>query len=99
MRSVRRLKGPARPVNDEQTRAQVLAALGGVDAVVLFDGDTPIELIRALRPDLLVKGADYQVSEVVGGTEVEDWGGEIFLATLVPGASTTSTIERIGRTA
>lgn len=93
--SVRRLKGPGRPVNDERTRALVLAALAGVDGVVLFDEDTPLELIRALRPDLLVKGADYRLDEVVGGTEVRGWGGEVLLAELVPSASTTGTITRI----
>jgi D-beta-D-heptose 7-phosphate kinase/D-beta-D-heptose 1-phosphate adenosyltransferase len=93
--SVRRLKGPGRPVNDERTRALVLAALAGVDAVVLFDEDTPLELIRGLRPDLLVKGADYRLDEVVGGAEVRGWGGEVLLAELVPQASTSGTITRI----
>lgn len=93
--SVRRLKGPGRPVNDERTRALVLAALAGVDGVVLFDEDTPLELIRALRPELLVKGADYRLEEVVGGAEVQGWGGEVLLAELVPAASTSGTIARI----
>jgi D-beta-D-heptose 7-phosphate kinase/D-beta-D-heptose 1-phosphate adenosyltransferase len=96
--SVRRLKGPERPVNDERARAHVLAALSGVDAVVVFDEDTPVELIRALRPDLLVKGADYSEDQVVGGADVRSWGGEIYLADLVPGRSTTATIARIGKT-
>lgn len=93
--SVQRLKGPGRPVNDEHSRALVLAALAGVDAVILFDEDTPIELIRALRPDVLVKGADYSVEDVVGAVDVRGWGGEVLLADLVPAASTTRTIARI----
>ncbi|MFO1067418.1 MAG: D-glycero-beta-D-manno-heptose 1-phosphate adenylyltransferase [Geminicoccaceae bacterium] len=95
--SVRRLKGPERPVNDERARAHVLAALSGVDAVVIFDEDTPLELIRALRPDLLVKGADYTRDQVVGGADVRAWGGEVYLAELMPGRSTTATIARIGK--
>ena len=95
--SVRRLKGPTRPVNDERARAHVLAALAGVDAVVIFDEDTPLELIGRLRPDVLVKGADYSMDQVVGGAEVRSWGGEVVLAQLVPDVSTTATIARIGR--
>lgn len=95
--SVRRLKGPTRPVNDERARAHVLAALSGVDAVVIFDQDTPLDLIERLRPDVLVKGADYSVEQVVGAAEVRSWGGEVVLAQLVPEVSTTATIARIGR--
>ncbi len=95
--SVRRLKGAGRPVNDERARAHVLAALAGVDAVVIFDEDTPLSLIRRLRPDLLVKGADYRPDQVVGGEDVRSWGGEVLLADLVPKMSTTATIARIGR--
>jgi D-beta-D-heptose 7-phosphate kinase/D-beta-D-heptose 1-phosphate adenosyltransferase len=95
--SVRRLKGPSRPVNGERARAHVLAALAGVDAVVIFDEDTPLELIARLRPDVLVKGADYSPDQVVGAAEVRAWGGEVVLADLVPDASTTATIARIGR--
>ncbi|HMR32583.1 MAG TPA: D-glycero-beta-D-manno-heptose 1-phosphate adenylyltransferase [Geminicoccaceae bacterium] len=95
--SVRRLKGPTRPVNDERARARVLAALSGVDAVVIFDEDTPLDLIGRLRPDVLVKGADYSIEQVVGAAEVHSWGGEVVLAGLVPDVSTTATIARIGR--
>jgi D-beta-D-heptose 7-phosphate kinase/D-beta-D-heptose 1-phosphate adenosyltransferase len=75
----------------------VLAALAGVDAVAVFDEDTPIEMIRSLRPDVLVKGADYTAEQVVGAEDVRGWGGEVFLAQLVPGASTTGTIARMSR--
>jgi D-beta-D-heptose 7-phosphate kinase/D-beta-D-heptose 1-phosphate adenosyltransferase len=94
--SVRRLKGAGRPVNDARARAMVLAALAGVDAVVVFDEDTPLELIRRLRPDLLVKGADYRLDQVVGAAEVRSWGGEVLLADLVSGASTSATLARVG---
>jgi D-beta-D-heptose 7-phosphate kinase/D-beta-D-heptose 1-phosphate adenosyltransferase len=93
--SIRRLKGPTRPVNDAHTRALVLAAIEGVDAVVEFDQDTPVDLIRALRPDLLVKGADYTLAQVVGADEVQSWGGEVYLAQLIPEMSTTATIGRM----
>jgi D-beta-D-heptose 7-phosphate kinase/D-beta-D-heptose 1-phosphate adenosyltransferase len=97
--SVRRLKGEHRPVQSEEARATVLASLAMVDLVVLFGADTPYELIAALRPDLLVKGADYQLDQVVGGDLVRSYGGEVLLARLEPGHSTTSTIGRIGRRA
>lgn len=93
--SVRRLKGPGRPVNHAAARAAVLAALAGVDAVVVFDEDTPIDLIRAIRPDVLVKGADYSLDQVVGASDVLGWGGEVHLATLTPEISTTRVIERL----
>lgn len=92
--SVRRLKGPTRPVNPENDRAIVLGAFGVVDAVVIFNTDTPIELIRAIRPDILVKGADYTLDKVVGADLVQSWGGEVRLANLVPGASSTNIIAR-----
>jgi D-beta-D-heptose 7-phosphate kinase / D-beta-D-heptose 1-phosphate adenosyltransferase len=95
--SVKRLKGPDRPVQNETARAIVLASLGAVDMVVLFDADTPVELIRALRPDVLVKGADYRVDQVVGGDIVQGYGGRVLLADIVPGHSTTTTIGRFGR--
>jgi D-beta-D-heptose 7-phosphate kinase/D-beta-D-heptose 1-phosphate adenosyltransferase len=95
--SVGRLKGPQRPVQDEVARAIVLASLGVVDLVVLFGEDTPLDLIRALRPDVLVKGADYRIDQVVGGDLVQSWGGEVKLAELSPGQSTTRTIARMGR--
>ncbi len=93
--SVKRLKGENRPVQSESARATVLASLSTVDAVTLFAEDTPLELIRALRPEVLVKGADYSVEQVVGADLVQGWGGRVVLATLVPGQSTTRTIERL----
>lgn len=93
--SVKRLKGQARPIQAEAARAAVLASLATVDCVTLFDEDTPVELIRALRPDVLVKGADYTVEQVVGGDIVLDYGGQVRLAELLPGNSTTATVARI----
>jgi D-beta-D-heptose 7-phosphate kinase/D-beta-D-heptose 1-phosphate adenosyltransferase len=93
--SVRRLKGPTRPVRSERDRAHVLAALEVVDAVVLFDEDTPLELIRALAPDVLVKGGDYSRESVVGAEDVLAHGGEVVIVPLTPGHSTTSTVERM----
>jgi D-beta-D-heptose 7-phosphate kinase/D-beta-D-heptose 1-phosphate adenosyltransferase len=78
----------------EQDRARILAALASVDAVVVFDESTPLHLIEALRPDLLVKGGDYAKDEVVGAAEVRGWGGRVELVPLVAGCSTTSLIER-----
>jgi D-beta-D-heptose 7-phosphate kinase/D-beta-D-heptose 1-phosphate adenosyltransferase len=95
--SVRRLKGPDRPVQNQDARAAVLASLAAVDAVVIFDEDTPVELIKQLRPDLLVKGADYRLDEVVGAEIVESYGGRVMLAPIVPGFSTTATIARAAR--
>jgi D-beta-D-heptose 7-phosphate kinase / D-beta-D-heptose 1-phosphate adenosyltransferase len=92
--SVRRLKGPARPLQSEIARATVLASLKSVDAVVIFEEDTPLQLIDVLEPDVLVKGADYTVSQVVGADLVLQRGGRVFLADLVPGHSTTNTLER-----
>jgi D-beta-D-heptose 7-phosphate kinase/D-beta-D-heptose 1-phosphate adenosyltransferase len=93
--SVRRLKGPGRPIQSEAARAAVLASLATVDCVTVFDEDTPIELIRLLRPDVLVKGADYALSQVVGADLVREYGGEVKLAELLPGNSTTATVARI----
>jgi len=93
--SVRALKGDGRPVNDLESRALVLAALSSVDAVTPFDAPTPLALIEAIRPDVLVKGADYTVDTVVGADLVKAYGGVVFLAPLVEGQSTTSTIGRI----
>ena len=93
-RSVSAAKGPGRPVNDLASRAAVLAALSCVDLVVAFDEETPIRLIEAARPDLLVKGGDYAVDQVVGADLVRGWGGEVKLATFVDGHSTTATLLR-----
>ncbi|HEY7930512.1 MAG TPA: D-glycero-beta-D-manno-heptose-7-phosphate kinase [Steroidobacteraceae bacterium] len=93
--SVRRLKGPGRPVQGEAARATVLASLKSVDAVVIFPQDTPLELIDALAPDVLIKGADYRVDTVVGADRVLQRGGKVLLIDLVPAHSTTGTIERM----
>ena len=92
--SVRRLKGPTRPLNDESSRAELLAALECVDIVCVFDDDTPLALIEAIRPDVLVKGGDYTPDEVVGRAEVESWGGTLALIPLVEGHSTTNLVRR-----
>jgi len=94
-RSVRALKGEGRPIHDLESRAMVLAGLGCVDLVAPFDEDTPIKLIEAARPDVLIKGADYAESEVVGGDLVKSWGGEVRLAEIVEGYSTTAAIARM----
>ena len=92
--SVRRLKGPERPIQDVASRADVLAALEAVDLVVVFEEDTPLELIRAVRPTVLVKGGDYTREQVVGHDIVEQNGGEVVLVDLVPGHSTTRIVAR-----
>lgn len=93
--SVKRLKGETRPVQSEAARAAVLASLSDVDLVVIFDEDTPYDLIKAARPDILVKGADYEIHQVVGADLVREWGGKTVLATLVDGQSTTATIQKL----
>ncbi|WP_420403099.1 D-glycero-beta-D-manno-heptose-7-phosphate kinase [Nisaea sp.] len=93
--SVARLKGPTRPVQSEAARAAVLASLATVDAVAIFSEDTPLELIRTIRPDVLVKGADYTVETVVGADFVQSCGGKVVLAQLEDGHSTTATIARM----
>ena len=93
--SVRRLKGPDRPLVEEDARAIVLAGLGCVDAVTLFDEDTPRELVAALLPDVLVKGGDYAPEAVVGREEVEAAGGEVRILPFVAGHSTTEIVRRI----
>jgi D-beta-D-heptose 7-phosphate kinase/D-beta-D-heptose 1-phosphate adenosyltransferase len=93
--SVRRLKGPSRPVRSERDRAHVLAALEAVDLVVSFDEDTPLELVSALRPDVIVKGGDYTPDSIVGAKEVKSWGGRVVVVPLTAGHSTTSIIERM----
>ena len=95
--SVRRLKGETRPVQSEAARGTVLASLASVDLVVIFDEDTPLALIKALQPDVLVKGADYTVEKVVGADVVMAYGGKVVLANLEAGFSTTATIARMRR--
>jgi len=97
--SVRRLKGPARPLNSASARAEVLSALEAVDAVTIFEEDTPLELISLICPDVLVKGGDYRPDEVVGRAEVESAGGELVLVPLVEGHSTTGLVRRAGERA
>jgi rfaE bifunctional protein nucleotidyltransferase chain/domain len=93
--SVRRLKGPTRPVRTEHERAYVLAALECVDLVVLFAEDTPLEIVKALRPDVIVKGGDYTEETVVGASEVRGWGGRVAIVPLTPGQSTTAIIRKL----
>ena len=94
-RSVAAGKGPGRPVNGLDSRARVLAALASVDLVVAFDDDTPLALIEACRPDLLIKGGDYELDGVVGREQVLGWGGEVRLASFMDGHSTTGTLRRL----
>ncbi|CAA7618545.1 Bifunctional protein HldE (Includes: D-beta-D-heptose 7-phosphate kinase; D-beta-D-heptose 1-phosphate adenylyltransferase) [Candidatus Terasakiella magnetica] len=93
--SVQRLKGPTRPVQSEASRATVLSSLATVDLVVIFGEETPLSLIETLRPDVLIKGADYTIATVVGAEQVQSWGGKVVLAELVNGQSTTNTIKRM----
>jgi rfaE bifunctional protein nucleotidyltransferase chain/domain len=94
-RSVRALKGPGRPLVPEGERAETLAALEPVDRVVLYDEETPRSIIAAVRPDVLVKGADWALDEIIGREEVEGAGGRVVRVELVPGRSTTSMVSRI----
>jgi D-beta-D-heptose 7-phosphate kinase/D-beta-D-heptose 1-phosphate adenosyltransferase len=93
--SVKRLKGPDRPVRSEAERVYVLASLEAVGAVTTFEQDTPLELVRVLQPDVIVKGGDYSPDTVVGAREVRARGGNVIIIPLTPGHSTTSTIERL----
>ena len=93
--SVRRLKGPTRPINDEATRTHLLAALAVVDAVVVFEEDTPYELIRAVQPDVLVKGGDWKPEQIVGADLVLARGGEVLSLPFIEGYSTTSIEQKI----
>jgi len=93
--SVRKLKGVHRPVNDQQSRALILASLLMVDAVIIFEEDTPLNLINAILPDILVKGGDYTIDEIVGAKEVIANGGKIVINPIVPGFSTSGLIEKI----
>lgn len=95
--SVKKLKGELRPVNDEDFRAHMMASLHIVDAVTLFGEDTPLELIHALKPDVIVKGGDYTIDKVVGADEVLKRGGEVRIVPFVKGYSTTALIETIQR--
>ena len=94
--SVRRLKGAGRPVRSEEERAFVLAAVECVDLVVVFPEDTPLELVTALKPDVIVKGGDYTEATIVGANEVKSWGGRVVVVPLTPGQSTTAIIGKLG---
>ena len=93
--SVKRLKGESRPVNDQDSRALILASLLMVDAVVLFEEDTPLELIKAILPDVLVKGGDYTVEQIAGAKEVIKNGGKVVINPILEGFSTTSLIKQM----
>ena len=95
--STRRLKGEQRPVNNQEARATLLASLLMVDAVILFDEDTPLQLINAVQPDVLVKGGDYTLEQIVGAKEVMAAGGRVVINPIVPGFSTTGIIDKICR--
>lgn len=95
--SITKLKGPGRPILDEQARARVMASMGFVNGVILFEDDTPLRLIEAIQPDVLVKGADYEIEEIVGHKVVQAAGGRVERIALVEGYSTTSLIKRIQR--
>ena len=93
--STQKLKGPGRPINDQQSRATVLASLLMVDAVIIFEEDTPQQLIARIKPDVLIKGGDYKEEQIAGAKEVRANGGRIVINPIVEGFSTSGTIEKI----
>ena len=93
--SVKKLKGPTRPINDESARALVLASLLQTDAVILFEEDTPLELITALMPDVLVKGGDYTIEQIAGAKEVIAGGGKVIIANIIEGISSSNIIKKM----
>ena len=93
--SVQRLKGPTRPINNTESRAIIISNLAIVDLVVVFEEDTPLELIKSLMPDVLVKGGDYTLEQIVGAKEVTAAGGKVIITPIVDGYSTTGLIEKI----
>ncbi len=93
--SVQRLKGPSRPMQNETTRAELMAALQVVDAVVIFEEDTPMELLQTLKPDVLVKGGDYTINTIVGADLVQSYGGQVAVIPFEDGFSTTNLIKKI----
>ena len=93
--SVRRLKGPNRPINPEADRATLISAMAFVDGVVVFDDDTPISIIEALKPDVLIKGADYTLHQIVGADIVQSYGGRVLRFELLPGVSSTKIIAKM----
>ncbi len=96
--SVRQLKGPERPVQNEEARSEILAALACIDFVTIFNEDTPEKLIQQVRPDILVKGGDWKIENIVGGHFVQSYGGEVRSLQFAPGHSTTAIIEKIMKT-
>jgi rfaE bifunctional protein nucleotidyltransferase chain/domain len=96
-RSVRAIKGPTRPITPESERAEILAALSCVDATIIFDQDTPAEIIATIQPDVLVKGADWAADAIVGRDTVESRGGRVVRMPIEQGWSTTSIVDRIGK--
>ena len=98
-RSVRELKGENRPLIPQEERAEILAALSMVDFIVIFDESTPLELIKEVRPDVLVKGGDWRKEDIVGGSEVEAFGGRVVVVPEIPGRSTSNLVAEIGRKA
>jgi len=95
--SVKRLKGDKRPINTENSRAILLASMFFTDAIVVFEEDTPLNLIKDVLPDVLVKGADYKIEDIVGGKEVQESGGEVMVVDFVDGHSSTGLINRISK--
>ncbi|MGO8704357.1 MAG: adenylyltransferase/cytidyltransferase family protein, partial [Candidatus Brocadiia bacterium] len=93
--SVRRLKGPNRPITSDAERARLLAALDVVDSLVIFEEDTPLEAIKAIRPDIIVKGGDYREDQVVGWEVVKSYGGKVVIAPFIEGISTTDIVKKI----
>jgi D-glycero-beta-D-manno-heptose 1-phosphate adenylyltransferase len=93
--SVKRLKGPTRPINDEMARALLMASFLQTDAIVLFEDDTPLELIKSILPDVLVKGGDYTVEQIAGAKEVIETGGKVILAEIIPNISSTAIIQKM----
>ena len=93
--SIKKIKGSSRPIVDQENRAQVLSGLSSVDAIVFFNENTPIKLIKTIQPHFLIKGNDYKVEEVVGHKEIKKWAGEVMLIDLIPGQSSTNIIKKI----
>ncbi|WP_316804513.1 D-glycero-beta-D-manno-heptose 1-phosphate adenylyltransferase [Pedobacter nototheniae] len=93
--SVKKIKGESRPVNNEHSRAQLLAAMFFIDAIVLFNEDTPLQLIKKIEPDVLVKGGDYKIETIVGAAETLEKGGQVEVLSFLPGYSSTAIIEKI----
>lgn len=93
--SVKRLKGPTRPIQNESDRSEILAALESVDATVIFTEDTPENLIKMVQPDVLVKGGDWKINQIVGGEFVQGYGGQVLSLMFIDGKSTTSIVSKI----